>query len=324
MKYLLIDFGASFVKHALYDSDSKTFGDQSWLTSPFVTHSKVNKEQVRAVLDKIIRLYSGVDRILACSILGGYYVDDIYYSWKCSEKPAIPKSPSCLVGGLFYGEDNFHIHEHQASSLLGCGNGLETVKVLGQINGVPIYSSLGDTNCVAKHFDLKAGELLINMGTGSQVMYNLFGKIHTVCYIPSGRAFAVFRKFFGELGVNIFPLLNSLSASEVQKGSLDLDLRVFSQALGYSSGGSITGINEDSFSIKNLLASMLKSYINQYDEFIDVKTTTKIILTGGIPKKTPVIGEVFELKYPNQIVVLDDAEIERTICGLSKYADDLL
>ena len=42
-----------------------------------------------------------IDSIVICTILGGGYIEDIYYSWK--ENTIKPKK-GCLVSGLFFNE----------------------------------------------------------------------------------------------------------------------------------------------------------------------------------------------------------------------------
>jgi hypothetical protein len=73
-----------------------------------------------------------------------------------------------------------------------------------------------------------------------------------------------------------------------------------------------------------MVSSIFKSYVKQYENFIDEKTVTKIILTGGIPKKIPIVSEYFLKLYPNKIVEVNSNNIENTHLGMVKYINEFL
>ena len=106
MKYLLIDFGASFIKSIIYNKDIDTYSDACNIVSPFQTQNEITKQELLSILQGLIS--SNIDGVLICSILGGYYEGDTYHSWKGEQ---LTKN-YCLVSGLFSDTDSFHIHEH--------------------------------------------------------------------------------------------------------------------------------------------------------------------------------------------------------------------
>jgi len=316
MKYLLIDFGASYIKCVEYDSETEEYFNQSTHPSPFKTNSTITKQGLKIILHGILLEHHGVKRVLICTILGGFYDGETYHSWKSNEHG---EATSCMIGGLFVDEPTFHIHAHHAK-VFKMENFERGLSVIGYIDDVPFYSPLGDTDCVINSVQLDDHDVLINMGTGSQVV-SKFGR---KSFIPSGRAFLTFARFFEEIGIHLFDYMKAITISEIIDASLDVNLNVFQQSHWYTDGGFIGGIREDNFNIKNLVASLLKCYMEQYDEFLSDSEYSKIILTGGIPKKLPIIRDYFCVKYSDKKIILDDNEIENTHRGMVKYIGEYL
>lgn len=301
MRYLLIDFGASFIKTAIYDSVSDSLKNFQEVKSPFVENSTIEKDEVRAILLKIVKQYTDIDRIVACSILGGYYKEDIYYSWKVGNGE---KGSSCLLSELFREEKTFHIHEHHRLTV-SAQEYIQGLEVLGHINKVPVYSILGDTDCVTESLELDSETVAINIGTGSQVI----SSTKRYSYIPAGRSFLVFEELFNSLGVSLFDYFKQLSVEDVQNSSLKINLNTFKQSHKYTTGGAIEGINEGSFNIKNLAGSILKELVLQYSEYIDKTNTSTIVLVGGIPHKIPVLHKLFQEYYPGISIRYESEEV---------------
>lgn len=316
MKYLLIDFGASYIKCVEYDSETEDYSNQSFHSSPFKTSATITKQELRIILQGLLLEHHAVDRIVICTILGGFYKDDTYHSWK-STVAGIPIS--CMIGGLFIDEPTFHIHEHHAK-VFQIENFETGLKVIGYLDDKPIYSPLGDTDCVINSIRLDEHDVIINMGTGSQVVTKNGRK----SFIPSGRSFLTFANFFTNLGIDMFDYMSNLSLQEIQQSSLHIDLNVFPQAHKYNGGGYISGIREDNFNLKNFISSILKSYMDQYHDYISDAKYKRIILTGGIPKKLPIIHEYFSVRYENKKIIVDNHKIENTHRGMVKYIEEYL
>jgi hypothetical protein len=316
MQYLLIDFGASFIKTVEYNRYTNEYSNPNNFMSPFSKVDNISKKDLMQIIIEILKNHPNIESIIICSILGGFYDENVYHTWKSKQKG---KASSCMIGGLFIEEDTFHIHEHHAK-VIGVDNYVSDIRVIGNINKIPVYSPLGDTQCVIKSIELKDTDVLVNMGTGSQVIT----KKSINSFIPSGRSLNVFSNFFKDLGVDFFDLAKNITLKDINESSLEINLNNFPESHRYKSGGSISGINENDFTIKNMVSSIFKSYVKQYENFIDEKTVTKIILTGGIPKKIPIVSEYFLKLYPNKIVEVNSNNIENTHLGMVKYINEFL
>ena len=61
MRYLLIDFGASFIKVASYDSTSKEIKNLEVLDSPFQKKYQIKTSEVERILKMIVEKNSPAD-----------------------------------------------------------------------------------------------------------------------------------------------------------------------------------------------------------------------------------------------------------------------
>jgi len=315
MTYLLIDFGASFIKVASYDNVSKKIKNLETTNSPFQNKYQVKATEIENILKNIVERNSPADGILCCSILGGSYHGQCYHSWK--DNP-YKEHQSCVISGVFYDSPNYHVHSHFSK------NGTKDLKVLGHINSIPVFTCLGDTNCVIESLPLDDKNLCINIGTGSQVIYLKDNEVQTHKFIPAGRALLTFKNFFDSIGVDFFKLLNETSFEDVINSNLKVDLNVFKQSHQYNGGGSILRINEESFSANNLTGSILKNLVLQYEKYIASSGKRKILLSGGIPKKIKILPDLFIHFYPCFEVSLLSGDIEATHIGLAKYINKYL
>jgi len=108
----------------------------------------------------------------------------------------------------------------------------------------------------------------------------------------------------------------------VYNSNLDIDLNLFEQAFNYTGGGSISNIQEDNFTINNLLASILRNFVLQYKQFITDESKINIILVGGIPKKISILKTLFEFYYPKNKIKINSSDIENTHLGMIKYLEN--
>lgn len=91
---LLVDFGATRIKTAVYDTDAKQIIDTAEVASPSqVNHNTAPAFTVPLVLyrqafadtaGKLIKKYPSINGIYICCEMHGFTVDDVYVSWKDS------------------------------------------------------------------------------------------------------------------------------------------------------------------------------------------------------------------------------------------------
>jgi len=310
MKYLLIDFGASYIKCAVYDKNCNNYKKGETISSPFLVSDSISKKDLLECLDTIVELHERVDGIVMCTVLGGSYVNDTYVSWKSSQNNTKNK---CLMSGLLNCLPHIHHKEFTDSKEY-----LTNLKVVGHIKNVPLYSVLGDTNCAHKSISLSENSVIINIGTGSQVI----SKNTVERYFPAGRMLLVYQRFFQSIGVDMFKLFKTIRVEDVVNSTMEFNLNVFKQSRNYASGGSILNINEETFSIHNFLGSLLKSFVIQYKPF--VKKFEHIILVGGITKKISILPELFKFYYPDSKIHATENEIESTHKGLIEFINEEL
>ncbi len=287
--FLLLDFGASRVKLALY---SREFGKIRFLRSfdsVLKYSNKVSLSGLNTFFDKVISSVgdSEYDAIVMCSILGGRWSDGIYYSWKCEEDQE--DSNSCLLSELFKKQETYHVHNHHTSK-----SNIKGLSKLGFWKSCKlVYSVLGDTRCVIESLNLGDRDLLINLGTGSQVI----DIKKTISYIPSGRVLNSYKVLFEEFDVDLFNEFSKLSLDDLLDSTILFDLNIFSKSYKFSGGGSIWGILEENLTKKNLIASLFRSYVDQYINIIKTKTNIEnIFLTGGISNRYKQIRTYIQYK----------------------------
>lgn len=212
-----------------------------------------------------------------------------------------------------------------------------------------IHAGLGDHPCAL----LGAGveplkHLSLNIGTGSQVS-RLLPKIgaaeinsetfelrpfvdgawlQSIPNIPAGRALSAYLVPFEEAAArgrgnaDIWPWLSELQANDILASTMDVDLGLFKAAWNFKGGTGVSRLLEGEWTLKNFLASLLRSFAEQYVEAarrVDPKSETKeVILSGGIPQKLPALGEVWKQKLARTVRPARD--IDETLHGLEQAA----
>lgn len=207
---------------------------------------------------------------------------------------------------------------------------------------IPIYTGIGDFQAAIWGAGCGKHIVNINLGTGSQVakIFNseivsqirpFFNneKLSVITHIPSGRALNTYINFLKMINANIdyWGIIDSLRLQDVINSTLTFDLGVFSSAWNFTGFGKIINIHENNFTLQNFLASLLKSYLEQYvsalKEICKDNNFNKIIISGGIASKVSVIKNYFEYKYPNVNIIIFKSIHDTTILGLKKIAESM-
>ena len=281
LKYLIIDWGASSIKTALYDSALDSISLYKEIESPFIKQFNIHIEDIKKICQSILSDYNFPDFVASCSIKNGTFKNNIYYSWK----NGLYQNKSDVISPLFIDTKLYHIHRDHSL------NGSNEIKILGNLKNSIFLSCLGDTDCVIRSKSINRDQAIINMGTGSQIIYS----DSIISFIPSGRVLNIFRSFFTELGVDIFDIFKNITLKDLINSNLEIDLNIFAESINFNNYGKIMNITEHNFTFKNFAHSLFRCYLDQYIPLLRNNLQT-IFLSGGIPNKYPVIKDYFQYK----------------------------
>ena len=204
-----------------------------------------------------------------------------------------------------------------------------------------VYSGIGDNQCAIFGSYLNDKDVIINMGTGSQIAkideLNTNAKMEQrpyfdnknlsiITHIPSGRALNYFIGFINDCfsyansKLSAWNLLEEITIKDIMESSIEFDLNVFESSYKFLTGG-IRYIMEHNLNLKNYLSSLIKSYIEQYFAIIDEYSIgySKIVLAGGIPRKLNIIKKYIE-EVKNINVFINEFEQDETLNGLKNIA----
>lgn len=212
--------------------------------------------------------------------------------------------------------------EAQAHTKIIFNSAPDTLEIAGYYHfapkNIPIYSGVGDLQCALLGANITENVISINIGTGSQVSRLMgpllpqferrpfFNKkfLLTQTHIPAGRALNEYVSFltavcqdFCNKNIDIWGAFGVLKKEDILEASLLFDLNIFKSAYCYTTGGKIMGIKEGQFTVKNYLASLLKSLLLQYaDVVLNISGPDIVdayVFSGGITRKLPVLLDVF-------------------------------
>jgi len=182
---------------------------------------------------------------------------------------------------------------------------------------VPVFGGIGDLQAAMLGAEINDQVLCINLGTGSQVNAILScdkinaraefrpffneRRLVTVSHIPAGRALRVFEQFFSAISHDpntFWKIVENLSVEEVLKAPIQLDLNLFATAWHWNGkGGKIFGITETNFTPRHIIASIVRSFTEQYSEAVSIVDPDRRIpmvrLAGGLARRIPILHDVF-------------------------------
>ncbi len=221
---------------------------------------------------------------------------------------------------------------------------------------IPIYVAVGDHQCaVLGACNVPRETISINIGTGSQVSIidkDVDGQIEirpffnsslltTITHIPAGRVLKEYLGFLEDIvthcgltNIDFWSIMQKLKKEDILSSTLDFDLSLFRSAWNYQKGGRIGNITENSLTLLNYVGSLVNNFVKQYLEVIAIldplAEVHEYILSGGIPRRLPVLQEVFTYSKKG-VKITNSAEIDETLIGLRtlsmmclKYASDYL
>ncbi len=252
----------------------------------------------------------------------------------------------CIKGGEYFG--NLHSTYAQSTGFykLNNKNFLNKKKFLNKIVNSKknligtinfnkeeknLYGGYGDLQAAFMGSKLKNNQLLINMGTGSQIIlkdkikYNNFEKrvyfrnnLNCITHIPSGRSLSLISKKIDKLYKKknyLWNMIKKISINDLK----DCDKII---NLNFSSIKKTKISNKNKNDLIQFSTILLKSYCEQYIKIlikskINKPKINKIILSGGIPKMIPLIKSYFEYKT-GIVTKIDNSKVDETLKGLIK------
>lgn len=210
---------------------------------------------------------------------------------------------------------------------------------------IDVYGGLGDLQAAACGAGFPtAAPLIVNLGTGSQVLASTTqipaaverrpgafgGQFGAITHIPSGRALNVFARLFdgcAEVGGGrpfFWDRFAELTMAEILHAGVNIDLNVFDAAWRYRQGGIINAIHESSLTVDSLLASLARSWLQQYVDAIDLidplRTHSSFLLSGGLSRRNSFIQPVLEHLVGRSGIVVPSRTGEETLDGLLTLA----
>lgn len=200
--------------------------------------------------------------------------------------------------------------------------------IAGEYKGIPVSVAIGDNQASVFSSLAKEDEILINMGTGSQISIisdEIIEKngIETRPYFDNkylivgaalcgGRAFAVLKDFYKSFlsyamdcdDKMVYAIMDKLM--EEEKGeSLLVDTRFSGTRADETIRGSISGISTENFTPYGLTAGVLEGMINElYEMYIDMGVKRQgIVGSGNGIRKNKKLKDIAENKFLSQLKI---------------------
>ena len=210
-----------------------------------------------------------------------------------------------------------------------------------------VWGGIGDMQAAAHGSTFPQGsDIIINLGTGSQVMATSSQGVaevdrrvsatgqefFAVTHIPSGRALNVFASFMDEIavlggGTEVFwKIFSELKAQDILNAAPAVDLNVFDAAWKYAGGGNIRSIQEHHFHPRNLVLDIVSSWLKQYVEALAIinpnHSSKTFLLTGGLSRRAEFIPTVLEQLLHRRCIMPQLRTGEDTLDGLLFLAEN--
>lgn len=247
-------------------------------------------------------------------------------------------------------------HSVRLPRVLPTGQPLGNLVLCGR--KISMFGAIGDMQAASfgAGFPLQ-GKMMVNLGTGSQVLCQLpgnatippgiesrpgvlGGQFTTITHIPCGRALNVFAAFFDDCALAaggqafFWPRFTSLSVAQVLAADNDIDIEmgVFAAAWRYRDGdrdgsrdgGAIRHIHEGRFSLDTMLAALAKSWLMQYANAIKLldpaRQQSTFLLGGGLSRRAAFILPVLEVLTERTGQIGEIRTGEETLDGLLRLA----
>lgn len=197
-----------------------------------------------------------------------------------------------------------------------------------------IYGGYGDLQAAFTGANIKNNEILINMGTGSQIIlksnsknYKLFEKrnyfnkeLNCITHIPSGRSLNLIAEKINKIFKHqdyFWTSVKKIKLNNLIECERTIDLDYFKLK-------KILNSKQIKKNVTNFIIIVLKSYCDQYINHINKHSLKKnkykkIILSGGIPRKISVIKNYIQFKTGIKTNI-NNLRVDETLAGLVKLS----
>lgn len=238
--------------------------------------------------------------------------------------------------GLFNLNENKFCCEFNAEVVNDC-------KICGSYKGIPVSIAIGDNQASVFSTLKNEDDLLLNIGTGSQVSVisdkivcgenietrpYFEGKYLIVgAALCGGRAYSVlknfYRKTFGYIETlddeKVYSIMNKM-LENTEKTSLKVDTRFAGTRKKTNIKGSISGLTTENFSPEELTLGVLNGITAElYEMFTEIKTTkTGIVASGNGIRKNAALKAVVEDMFSSKIKT--PLHLEEAAVGAALFA----
>lgn len=227
--------------------------------------------------------------------------------------------------------------------------------IAGEYRGIPVSVAIGDNQASVFSTLADNDNILLNIGTGSQVsiisdVLIEADNIETRPYFEGkylvvgsalcgGRAYSILKNFYSEiLGYvgdfsddKVFDIMNKM-LSKIDKSDLTVDTRFAGTRSNSDICGSVSGITTENFKASQLTLGVLEGMATELYEMYKLMNSDKIGIVGsgnGI-RKNRVLVETFEKMFDSKMKVpkhLEEASFGAALfglisCGVFKNANE--
>ena len=196
--------------------------------------------------------------------------------------------------------------------------------VIGQDNGVPVAAAIGDNQASVLGSLRESGDILVNIGTGSQVSavvsapapfpagavrpYVDGGFLLAGSPLCGGRAYALLHRFFtqcaerfGGDGRVVYDVMNHMAAEQPEDHTLAVDPRFCGTRSDPALRGSVSGISEDNFTPEQLTRGVLWGMAAELHELYRQMPLSSpaagLVGSGNGVRKNPVLRQYLEEQF---------------------------
>ena len=217
--------------------------------------------------------------------------------------------------------------------------------VIGQDGSIPVAAAIGDNQASVLGSLREDGDLLVNIGTGSQVSAVVSAPVPFPAgavrpYVDGrfllagsplcgGRAYALLHRFFarcaerfGGDGRDVYDVMNSMAAEQADAHTLIVDPRFCGTRADPALRGTVSNISEDNFTPEQLTRGVLWGMADElyklYKQMPLSSPTAGLVGSGNAVRKNPVLRQYLEEQFGLKLKL--PVHREEAACGAAVFA----